>query len=74
MQTNELHPNEAVLIPSRATLGHTVSGEEYDRVIGDYSRLMVNAMLSPKHKEALSLQYERQRQLIKSFNHNVVPS
>lgn len=72
MLTNELHPNEIVLIPSRATLGHTVSPEEYDRVIEGYSRLMVTAMLSPKHKEALTLQYDRQRLLIKSFNHSVV--
>lgn len=67
MTKTELHPNEAILIPSRATLGHTVSPEEYDRCIGDYSRLMVNAMLSPKHKEALTTQYERQRLFIKEF-------
>lgn len=71
MTTAIMHPNEVVLIPSRATLGHSVSPEEYDRVIGDYSRLAVNAMLSPKHKEALSTQYERQRLVIKEFKHNV---
>jgi hypothetical protein len=65
-----LHPNEMLLIASKATLGHTVSPEEYQLVIDGYSRLMAESINNPRKKEALHFQYVRQQAFVKGVFKN----
>lgn len=64
-----LHPNEVLLIASRALLGHTVSPEEYAQTLDRYSRLAAESINHPKKREALHLQYVRQQAFVKSSFH-----
>jgi hypothetical protein len=66
-----LHPNEIVLIASRATLGHTVSPEEYQGCVDTYSKLMAESINDPKKKMALQTQFARQQQFVKGAFKNV---
>ena len=67
MQKNkiELHPNEILLVASRATLGHTVSKEEHEMTLDTYSKLLMGSFNDPKKKDALHFQYKRQQAFCK---------
>lgn len=65
-----LHPNEITLIASKATLGHTVSPEEYQGCVDTYSKLMAESINDPKKKLALQTQYQRQQSFVRgAFKH-----
>lgn len=64
-----IHPNEILLIASRATLGHSVNPEQYERCRADHTMLMAESFNHPGKKDVLHRQYVRQQLFVRNFRH-----